>query len=499
MKRLLLLFCCFSITGAAQDVTFQELVNLKQYEEVVARVDSLTAADSANYVTMYAIGQAYEGLLRYRPAYDYYQYCLSMDTTNIDMLNAVARIATNLGKGRDAQHYFHKVLENDSTNFYANYQLARLYQQLGDYQKAIDQYTVLRSRDENNPVILRNIGDCYTRMDALPAAAICYFLAYGNNRENANLASALINTLLRLGSEEYISDALAICDTALFYNPGNHLLMQNRGMTLYMNKKYAEADSVYTQLMAEGDSTYLTLKFAGSSRYYAGKAMFAIEPLELAYQMDTTSIDVNLLLGSSLGKTYDRPRAFIHFDKAEEAMKPEPVYVKRLLMFRADLLKRERRTPEADRLLYGAWLKEPSDLDLLSHIASSYNGAHVSYYETDNNRQRGIFIRYLYTKERLKDKSRLKEFEELLYYNRYFFESLYEDMFFRSVTEEPMLAPDGKKSKLSIVDLRSFINELPEMPEREREIQNNYHQMRIKAMEEFQKAKEMKEKEQQKN
>lgn len=499
MKRLLLLFCCLTVTGAAQDVTFQDLVNRKQYEEVVSQVDSLTAADSANYVTMYAIGQAYEGLLRYRPAYDYYRHCLAMDTTNIDMLNAIARTATNLGKAADAQYYFHKVLESDSTNFYANYQLARLYQQLGDYQTAIDQYTILREMDENNPVILRNIGDCYTRMEALPAAAICYFIAYSNNRENANLASALINTMLRLGSEEYISDALGICDTALYYNPGNRLLMQNKGMTLYMNKKYNEADSIYTELMAAGDSTYLTLKFAGSSRYYAGKAIFAVEPLELAYKMDTTSIDVNLLLGSSLGKTYDRKQAYIHFNKAEEAMKPEPVYVRRLLMFRADLLKREGKLTEAHILLYRAWQKEPSDLDLLSYIASSYNGAHISYYKNEDNRQRGIFIRQLYVKEILKDERRANEFKELFYYYRYFFESLYEDMFFRSVTEEPMLAPDGKKSKLNIVDLRSLINELPEMPQQERDIQNKYHEMRKKADEEFKKEKEKKEKEKQKN
>lgn len=42
-------------------------------------------------------------------------------------------------------------------------------------------------------------------------------------------------------------------------------------------------------------------------------------------------------------------------------------------------------------------------------------------------------------------------------------------MFFRSVTEEPMLAPDGKKSNLSIVDLRTLINEMPEIPEKTKE------------------------------
>ena len=38
-------------------------------------------------------------------------------------------------------------------------------------------------------------------------------------------------------------------------------------------------------------------------------------------------------------------------------------------------------------------------------------------------------------------------------------------MFFKSVTEETMLAPDGKKSKLTVIDLRNLIGKLPEMPD----------------------------------
>lgn len=37
------------------------------------------------------MGQAYEGMLKYKDAYRCYQRCLSVDTLNIDVLNAVAR------------------------------------------------------------------------------------------------------------------------------------------------------------------------------------------------------------------------------------------------------------------------------------------------------------------------------------------------------------------------------------------------------------------------
>ena len=122
----------------------------------------------------------------------------------------------NLGKASVAKDCFLKVLETDSTDFYANYQLARLYSQVGDYENAVLQFNVLRDQDTTkiNPVIYRNIADCYMKMNAIPAATICYYQAYNVNRENAGLASALVNCLYRLGGPNVL-DGLAVCDTAL--------------------------------------------------------------------------------------------------------------------------------------------------------------------------------------------------------------------------------------------------------------------------------------------
>ena len=50
-------------------------------------------------------------------------------------------------------------------------------------------------------------------------------------------------------------------------------------------------------------------------------------------------------------------------------------------------------------------------------------------------------------------------------FSRALLQSFYEDMFFRNVAEETMIDPDGKKSKISIVDLRNLINQLPEESE----------------------------------
>lgn len=455
MNKLTILLCCLTITVNAQTFSFQELVNRKQFSEVITRAGILTKADSSDIKTMNAIGEAYEGLLKYKDAYRTYQYCLAVDSTNADILNAMARIATNLGKTSEAKRYFWKVLAMDSTNFYANYQLARLHYQLEEFQDAMDIYSSLLDKDLENAALWRNMGDCYSRLQKMESAALTYFKAYSLNRENASLASALINILLRLG-EQNASDALAICDTALYYNPGNRLLRQNKGMALYTNKQYTKADSIYTELMAEGDSSYNTVSYAGVSRYHAGLYLSCIEPLEMAYQMDTTNVEICLLLGSSLGKTYDRKRAFVLLDKAEEEMQPNEILVNQLLLFRAETYKKDQKFAESARLYYQAYLKNPKQLDYLAQISSIYGDGKVSNYKTEEDRQRGLFIQHLYAKEYLASGQNPMAFRFILLS----LQSFYEDMFFKGVKELPLLAPDGKKSKLTAEELQSLIKKI---------------------------------------
>lgn len=463
----LLLLSALSLMGQAQSLSLQELVSRKQFTKVIAMADSLTAADSADYVTMSAIGQAYEGILENKKAYQYYQRCLQIDTTNFEMLNSLARVAMNLGKASVAKDYFLKVLANDSTDFYANYQLARLYSQIGDYENAVLQFNVLRDQDTTtvNPVIYRNIADCYLKMNAIPAATICYFKAYDANRENAGLASALVNCLYRMGGPNVL-EGLAICDTALYYNPGNHALLRSKAMGYYMNKQYANADTIYEGLLAEDDTTFLTLKYGGASRYLNGRALDAVDILERAYSKDTTDVETNLLLGAALGKTYDRKRAFQLFDKAEVLMLPSEALVNMLLVSRGETLWKDGRSREAEQLFYKAWLANKDRLDLLFRIEQKFPDWGPSY-DTEEERDRGFFIKVTFLKEYFLAEKGLKGFHRY----RPLLQYMYEDAFFRKKEELTMLAPDGKKSTLSVEELKSIIDRLPEVPEDEKKLQ----------------------------
>ena len=234
MKRCCLLiilsFLYCSITFAQQS-EWKELIDKKQFEKVISQADNLSPADSVDFSKMYLIGQAYEGLLKYKDAYNYYKQCYVLDSTRTDMLNTLARISGNLGRVREAEKYYKQVVGYDSTDFYANYQLARLYVQTGNHQEGLKYYDYLLERDPENSVILRAKGDCFSRMDSLFQALECYDKAYSLNVENAPLAALLINTLLTLHHplfNNFVEVASSVCDTALFYNPEDIALRQKK-------------------------------------------------------------------------------------------------------------------------------------------------------------------------------------------------------------------------------------------------------------------------------
>ncbi|MDL2304019.1 hypothetical protein LJC72_01595 [Bacteroides sp. OttesenSCG-928-D19] len=429
---------------------------------MISHTGNLQSSDSLDFSKMYLVGQAYEGLLRYKNAYDCYKKCYGLDSTRMDLLNALARMAVNLGKANEAELFYKRVLEADSTDFYANYQLARLYVALDRYADGLKHYDLLLEKDMKNPVILRAKGDCYTRMDSVYPALDCYYNAYYNNVENAPLAVLLINSLLNLYNpmfNDYAEVASAACDTALFYHPANKPLRQKKAMIYYLEREYVKADSIYTSLMADKDSSYVTLKYCGCARYYARKWFDAIEPLEKAYEKDSMAHDVCLLLGISIGRTFDPGRAFQYFDRAEELLKPDAFWSDALIQFRAEMYVKTGQCNKGSELFYQLWKKEKKQLAWLQNIQFCYarQGDDIS----EEDRQRLLFISYLYASELLarpKNSDRLTQY----IYLRTILKKYDEEMFFRGVESLPMLSPDNKKNTLSREKLKALLEKIPE-------------------------------------
>lgn len=457
----ILFLCGMCLSGYSQKSNLQELVNKKKYAEVINFAGKLTKADSASYETMFLIGQAYEGMLKNRDAYRFYKYCLSKDTTNIDALNAVGRSASYLGYTDEAIGNYYKVLYADSTDFFANYQMARLYVQMGKYEAANAYFGVLLQQDPENSALWTSMGDCNAKIntpDGIYASISCYKKAFSYNPENAALGHLLVNSMLRLNEETIIKSALSICDTALVYNPENQDLRRDKAMALFMVKEYVAADSVFTSLITEGDVCYINQKYAGASRYKAGLFMQSIEPLEAAFDMDTTEVEVNLLLGSAYGKTFDRKKGLAFLDSAEVYMQPAKDMRFQLAFYRAEIYQKDGNPVQAGIKYYEAYTINPKRLDMLERISNLYWARKLEDYKADYAK-RSLGAKMLFIKEYLKrDDAEYKK----LSYLRPHLQLYYEDLFFRNESSYQAVLPDGKKLAVTSQELKALMDKIPE-------------------------------------
>jgi len=456
----LLVFCCAALS--AQHAEWRDYLENKQYEIIISQAVDLQASDSVDFSKMYLLGQAYEGLLKYKDAYNCYKQCYLLDSTRIEMLNTLARISGNLGRVVEAEKYYGKVLDADSVNFYANYQLGRLYVSLERHFEALFYFAVLLEKDPENSVILRAMGDCYKNLGFLDDAIDCYRNAFKANIENSTLASLLVNTLLmayNAKENDYANEALAVCDTALFYNPGHKTIRQNKAMTFYVKTEYLKADSMFTALMADRDSSFLTLKFAGCARFHAKNWSDAIEPLEKALEMDDTALDVCLFLGVSHGRYFDIKKAFQYLDRAEDMMKPDSRWSDLLTQFRAEVYIKAGNCNKGAELFYQLWKNNNKQLALLQQILQCYGFQKIDVMP-DEDRQRYLFITHLFATEYFQRTNTIDPATATASYLRSTFKKFEEDMFFRSVTSHPMLSPDREKSTLSLEKIKEFSSKL---------------------------------------
>lgn len=144
-------------------------------------------------------------------------------------------------------------------------------------------------------------------------------------------------------------------------------------------------------------------------------------------------------------------------------MQPKKFLVNLLTTFRGDALKRDGRWPEAEKLYYAAWKKDPDQLNFLYEISRHYWDVDPGLFRNEKELQKTIFSKYTYLMAYMKtDKS-----QKYLYNYRPFLEAVCEDAFFKNADEVTMLAPDGKKTKLAVSDLRALVAQLPQMPEDE--------------------------------
>lgn len=463
MKKLfslsiLLIICCLYVD--AQSMHYKELLFNGQYKELIQLIQNEVPDNEIAGDTARTLAQAYEGLLKHREAYTYFGRWLSVDSTNIDALNATARMALHLGRIEEGERLYLQAHALDSTHFHSGLQLAKLHFQLKNFEKAYNYYYALLLQDTTNVSLLTSVGDCLTEMGN-PIAVNFYMEAVELNKENASLAIVLINALLGLrqyAPELYVNSALKVCDTALVYNPDNKALLRSKGAIYYLMKEYHACDSIVSGLIAAGDSAIVNFRYVSLAKYNQDLFFDAIPYMERYYEDNTDNTEAAMILGVSLGRTFDRKRALALFDHVEEVIQPKEEMLYQLALQRGIVYQANgNKSESAKNYWQAAQVSKKNQRILLSRLTNLYYLDKRRFEEaTPELYARGLFAHVAYLRN-VEETPIDKENENNVAHAKSILSLFLEDMFFKDVNRLLMESPDGKKEWVTQEELERMV------------------------------------------
>jgi hypothetical protein len=127
--------------------------------------------------------------------------------------------------------------------------------------------------------------------------------------------------------------------------------------------------------------------------------------------------------------------------------------------FRGSTYYRDGRYREASALLYPLW-ENSKRFDLLNNIWYCHANKEVSKLSNDDERARSMFVNVLFATELVARKNEYQINPSIVDAIRTQLEQFRDEMFFRSMTEHPMIAPDNKKSTITAERLLELIQKL---------------------------------------
>lgn len=409
--------------------------------------------DTLPFESLFLLGKAYEGAARPGEAYRFYRSCLERDSSSRELLFSLADLCTEMGRRDEAREYLRSILAGDGSHFYARLQLARLELRSGNYERAAEGFSGLLAEDSANSFLWYGLAECHAGKKESVRAAVLFLKAYALNRSHETMAVRAIASLIDRGAAA--RNVIDLCDTALYYLPGNPRILRSKGVALYGAGRYAEAETVFEGLLGAGDSTLTVLRYGGVTAALNGHYAAAVRLLERAYGEDSLDVMSNLTLASALTQTGETAAAFRMLDRVERGLRPDPLSVRLLTEYRGEAFRRSGDSRAAAGCFYTAYLGDTARLDLLNRIVGSF----PSWPEIadDASREIVLFAAVTFVREWLERgfaPSALYDYRSLL-------NGCSEELFFRGGDRLRMRSPRGEAAKISARELSGLIARIP--------------------------------------
>jgi len=370
-----LLFCLFinSIVIAQSNNQIESMKLLMdgyQYNDAIKLADTYLAADSTNSNIIYYKGKAQSFNYMYRNAIISYTKAYTLDSLNIDLLEDITKTYQLLGDDDNAIKYSLKIVKLKPDNYFFKVQLANIYFTNLNYKEAIRSIIPLSVKDTTNVHLLKMIGNSYTELKYYDSAIYYYNKALILMPSDLFINQKLTNLYIK--SKEY-NKGLAVSECYLKKDSTNAEMFLLKGYCLYLLKNYSNAVEPFMRSMDLGKDTKFIYKYLGLSFYKMEIYGLAEKYLDIAYQKDSTDVDLCFYLGVSSCKWLKPDTGIYYLNKTMTMIMPTNQFLTSLYLEMAEACNYLSKFDTALVLIKKAYQLDSLNSTVVFRIAYQYD------------------------------------------------------------------------------------------------------------------------------
>jgi tetratricopeptide (TPR) repeat protein len=377
MKRittlfLIMLVSVWTTTLAQTNAAYNSIDNLLiqgEFNRVVDTCQQILSNDSLNAAIYYKMGLAYQNLMRDNKSLDCFLQAATISPDNKIYNFMLAKGYYSKGEMNQAKPLLKNLCSVDSMSWTYAYYLTSIYMQEKKHEESINIYNRFLQLDSSNYMLLDKIGFAYLKKGDFENAVTRYNKSLALNEKNISS----IKNLSFLYALTYRPDTAIVLLTKGIEIDSTDMDLFTRRASLNYSLSYTKrAMDDYLKILNSGDSSVLFLKRAGIGYHFNLQPEKAIEYLLLAYQKDTSNIEVVKYLAEDYNKIKDLNNSVIFYKHAENILSPFAARLSYNYLNLAEVLKKAGRYNEAiDALLKCQKLRSDAYVEIL--IANIYD------------------------------------------------------------------------------------------------------------------------------
>jgi len=191
----------------------------------------------------------------------------------------------------------------------------------GEYQLAVDHLNEKIQTDSLNTELLSLLGDYYYQMDSLDASIKVLEKLIAINPLDMKNLSKLANFYVK--NKEF-EKSMQVCDKVLETDTLNKKFNRIKGIAGFNGAEFDIAAVCFNRLIMQGDSGMLVLKLLGISEFKTNKFDNARAHLLMAFQADSTDVEINYYLGKAFLNSPNPEKGLFYFNRVDSLLQPDP-------------------------------------------------------------------------------------------------------------------------------------------------------------------------------